>query len=214
MLQDCLLPCCRPSERRAVPTTYKALLVFLRERPMVAIMSQSWFRKFATEPRKPAAEPIQAGVENDDADTQFKIGSRLAQGDGTRPDSTLAAEWYLKAANQNHALAQYALGVMFADGRGVPHDSVQALMWISRAAQQGNAAAQHDLGIRHRRASFEVTPEKALESNLEAYKWFRLASAQGNKRSEPEFERVAVRLTREQVMEGNRRFAAFTIAPS
>jgi TPR repeat protein len=87
------------------------------------------------------------------------------------------------AANQNHALAQFNLGLMFASGQGVAQDEAKALMWMQKAAQQGDAGAQHHLGMRHRRASFEGPPKDKLESNLEAYKWFRLAAAQGYRAS-------------------------------
>jgi TPR repeat protein len=81
-------------------------------------------------------------------------------------------------------------------------------------AESGDAQArfdeaQHTLGLRCRRAGFKDSPEGAPESTWEAYRWFGLASAQGCKGSEAEFERLAMCMTQEQVTEGNRRVATF-----
>jgi len=177
-------------------------------------MNESWFRNLFRRPGKHPLESSQSEAERGDAEAQFSRGLRFASGAGTPPDYAQAAHWYLRAANQNHSLAQYNLAIMFADGQGVPRDEAQSLMWMQKAAHQGDAGAQHSLGVRHRRASFAALPEDALESNLEAYKWFRLAAAQGYRDSGAEFAGVAVGMTREQVIEGNQRAVAFTVACS
>jgi len=175
-------------------------------------MDQPWFRKLLYGPRKLPAESTQTKAEHGDAEAQFGLGLRFTNGEGTARDCRQAAQWYFRAANQNHALAQFSLGMMLADGRGVPRDDVEGMLWIRRAAQQGYAGAQYNLGLRCRRASFERMPQDALESNLEACKWFRLAAAQGYKGSNIEFERIALGMTREQVTEGNQRAASFIAA--
>jgi TPR repeat protein len=81
-------------------------------------------------------------------------------------------------------------------------------MWMRLAALQGDAGAQYHLGMRHRRDSFEGKSKDALESNLEAYKWFHLAAAQGYRASDTARDGIAIGLTREQVMEGNHRAGA------
>lgn len=63
-----------------------------------------------------------------------------------------------------------------------------------------------------RRASVAGVANDALEFNLEAYKWFRLAAAQGYQSSETEFEYVALGMTREQVAEVNHRMAEFAVS--
>jgi len=120
--------------------------------------------------------------------------------------------WYMKAADQNHALAQFNLGVMFASGQGVPRDDAKAVMWIQKAAQQGDAGAQHNLGMRHQRASFDGPSIEILESKLEAYKWLHLAATQGYRGSEAAFESVALGMTYEEIAVGNNRTATFTAA--
>jgi len=133
---------------------------------------------------------------------------------GTEPDYTQAARWYEMAADQGHVRAQFSLGMMFTEGHGMPRDDAKATLWFCRAAQQGHAGAQHNLGLRHRRASFGCLPNDSLESNLEAYKWFRLAAAQGYKPSDAELEQIALILTRDQVSEGDQRADEFIVAES
>jgi hypothetical protein len=178
----------------------------------VLAMGQSWFTKLFRRPSEDALEKLLTDAESGDARAQFGMGLSFSNGCGKAPDYEQAAAWYLKAANQGHARAQFVLGVMFADGRGVPQDDAKALTWIGKAAERGYPEAQHTLGLWCRRASFKDSPAGAVESTLEAYKWFRLASAQGCKGSEAQFECLAVRMTQQQVIEGNRRVAIFPAA--
>ena len=172
---------------------------------MVLIMGQSWFTKLFCSSPDSDLEKLLVDARTGNAQAQFNLGSSFSKG----PDFKQAARWYLEAANQDHVKAQFALGVMLAGGRGVPQDEAKALIWIGKAAQRGCSDAQLALGLRCRRASFKETPQDAIESTLEAYKWFRLASAQNCKGSETEFECLAISMTQEQVIEGNRRVAAF-----
>jgi TPR repeat protein len=175
---------------------------------MVIAVDQPWYRSIFHRPERQAPESKQTKADHGHAEAQFSLG------EGFAADDAEAVLRYRKAANLNHALAQFTLGMMYADGRGVPRDDVQAGHWILRAAEQGYAAAQHNLGVRHRRASFTGLPKSAMESNLEAYKWFHLAAAQGHKASDGELENITLRMTREQVVEGNQRAARFTVGQS
>jgi hypothetical protein len=143
-----------------------------------------------------------------DAEAQFSLGLKFAAAGSPGLDYAKAAHWYLLAANQNHALAQFNLGLMFEGGQGVERDEAAGMRWMQKAAQLGDAGAQHYLGTKHRRASFTGAPADRLESNLEAFKWFRLAAAQGYRFSEGASQDIAIGLTRAQVDEGNDRAAA------
>lgn len=180
-------------------------LVLLPKEAMLMVVDQSWYRNVFRRPRRQPPESAQTMADRGDAEAQFSLGQRFTIGEATAADDATAILWYRKAANQNHALAQFTLGTMYADGRGVPRDDVQAVHWILRAAEQGHAGAQHDLGVRHRRASLKGPAEDSAESNLEAYKWFRLAAAQGHRGSAGELENVTLRMTREEVVEGDLR---------
>lgn len=56
---------------------------------------------------------------------------------------TQATNWFLLAANQNHAKAQYYLGEYYHREKC---DFEEAVKWFKRAAAQGNADAQYWLG--------------------------------------------------------------------
>jgi TPR repeat protein len=52
-------------------------------------------------------------------------------------DTSQAAGWYHKAAEQGNANAQFILGVMYEAGTGVPEDYVQAAKWLYLAKANG-----------------------------------------------------------------------------
>ena len=52
------------------------------------------------------------------------------------------AQWYRRAAEQDHAAAQFCLGVYYYHGDGVEEDKETAVEWYRRAAEQGDPDAQ------------------------------------------------------------------------
>jgi TPR repeat protein len=177
---------------------------------MIASIFGRWFGG-ATTPKK---ENVQTSAEHGDANAQFSLALKFANGTGPAPDYAQAAHWYLKAAEQNHALAQFNLGVMYAEGQGMSADKVQSMFWIDRAARLGDAAAQHRLGIFHHRASLERHPANASESRIEAYKWLQLSDVQGYRDSDMARGLLILQMTREEVEDGNRRAADFVAGTS
>lgn len=100
--------------------------------------------------------------------------------------------------------------MMYASGQGMPSDRAKSLEWIQKAADLGDAGAQYRLGAAHHRAILGGSPENVSQSWINAYKWFRLAAAQGYQGAETACEVVNLNLTREDVMEAGRRIAAFS----
>jgi TPR repeat protein len=149
-------------------------------------------------------------AEAGDAEAQFGLGLRFSI-ESSRQDLPQAAEWYRKAADQNHHLAQFNLGIMLSHGQGIAKDDSTALIWFRRAAERGDPGAQFNLGNRCQRASMTGSDSNAIESRIEAYKWFSLAAAQGYKDSVTFFERVTYGMSREAVTEGNRRVSSFAV---
>jgi len=175
---------------------------------MVTSMDQiPWYRRIFSSAREFDLKATQAKADRGDPEAQFALGLKCGIGQGTLLDLVQAAQWYRKAAEQNHPLAQLNLGLMYAKGEGVPLDDAEAVGWIRKAAQQGDAGAQFNLGIRHQRASIWGLQLEVPESKIEAYKWLRLAAAQGYRGSAEAHERVTLEMTREEVVEGNRRAA-------
>jgi len=173
-------------------------------------MDKPWHRNFFSFLHKPAVI-VPTSADRTDPEVQFDLGAKLACGRGVAPDYAQAAEWYRKAAAQNHSLAQFNLGIMYARGQGVAPDAVESLMWFGKAAQLGDAGAQYKLGEHCQRASFKQLPAAAAESRIEAYKWYRLAAAQGYDKSETAYATLTLNMNRTDVATGNKRVAAFQI---
>lgn len=145
----------------------------------------------------------------EDAEVQFGMGLKFASGTGVPQDYAQAADWYRKAANQNHPLAQFNLAVMCAQGQGMDRDDAAAAGWFERAANQGDAGAQFTLARTCHRASLRGAPAETREYRIEAYKWYRLAAAQGYQGSETACTALILSMTREDVACGNERLASF-----
>jgi TPR repeat protein len=172
-------------------------------------MDKSSVRKIFSSPQKPVLKMAPPEADHEDAEVQFHLGLKFANGTGAGLDYAQAAQWYRKAAEQNHLLAQFNLGMMYAYGQGVARDAVQSRMWLGKAAQRGDAGAQFHLGDNCHRASFRQSAADASESRIEAYKWYRLAATQGYKGSDAAYSALTFNMTREDVTACNQRIAAF-----
>jgi TPR repeat protein len=85
----------------------------------------------------------------------------------------LAADCFLKAAEQGFAEAQFALAQQFDTGKGVTKDATQAFQWFLSAARQADPQAQLQVGLR-------CLSGRGTEINLhEAIHWLRLAAESG-----------------------------------
>ena len=143
-----------------------------------------------------------------EAEAQFALAIFFAAGP-PRQDYAQALHWYQKAADQNHRMAQLNLGQMFAEGQGVSRSDSMAVMWIRRAAEGGDAGAQFNMGDRCARANLLTSTADAAESRIESYKWYTLAAAQQYREALTRSDAATMRMTREEVTEGNRRVKAF-----
>ena len=141
---------------------------------------------------------IQDRAEEGDADAQLQLGHLYESGEGVPKDYTKAAKWYRKAAEQGNAEAQLYLGCSYATGRGVPQHSAEHLKWIRKAAQQGLADAQVQLGL-----MYEIGQEVPKDFAA-AYMWMNLAATGGNKEFGELRDLLEKRMTREQLIEGQK----------
>jgi TPR repeat protein len=177
----------------------------------MAIMEIPTSQKTFPPPSVRNPETASSNPDYEDAEVQFNLGLKFATDKGAAQDYGQAATWYRKAAEQNHSLAQFNLGVMYDRGQGVARDAAQSAVWFDRAAKLGDAGAQFHLGDSCQRASFKQAPAEAAESRIEAYKWYRLAAAQGYRDSAKAWTNLTLNMTRADVAIGNQRVAAFEI---
>lgn len=77
-----------------------------------------------------------------DADAQFNLAQAYILGRGVKPDRAQAAQWFRKAALQDHAAAESKYGLLLFDQgqRG------EATQWLEKAARQHEPRAQLVLG--------------------------------------------------------------------
>ncbi len=118
---------------------------------MVAVLQESY-------------ESVKAGLTNEvsqsaergDPHAQFELGWVYANGIGVGTNTSEAAKWYRKAAEQGLADAQFNLGhLMFLTGQGMKQkgdgsltvDIIGAESWFRKAAEQGHGDAQTELGL-------------------------------------------------------------------
>ncbi len=175
----------------------------------VLVMAQSFFRRIFKHASRPGSENLESRAALGNADAQFHLGLMHASGTWGTPDYARAAEWYRKAAEQNHALAQVNLGTMYASGQGVQENEQEAKIWFTKAALQGDAGAQHRLGVDSYRESIRGLPEKVVESRIKACQWLILSSKQSYRGSQAAHAQISLKMTRDDVAEAARRVDQF-----
>ncbi len=163
-------------------------------------------------------------------EAQYALGTLYANGRGVPRDDAQAVKWLKAAAAQGYVPAQLVLGRMYLAGAGVPRDypeamrnfrsadtpeawyqmglmyqqglgavasDAEAAVWWLKAAQRGSAEAQFAIG----RLYLNRDP-------VEAYSWFALAAAAGDKQSVAAMNSLAPRLTAQQLSEAKQRALA------
>ena len=80
-----------------------------------------------------------------DASAENTLGLFYIAGDekqGIKPDETIAAQWFTKAAEHGSIPAQSKLGSLYWGGRGVPKDDTRAYFWTVLARANGDDASR------------------------------------------------------------------------
>ncbi len=113
---------------------------------------------------------------------QYNAGLMLRKGEGTPRDDAAAAQYYRKAAEQDHSEAQAKLAELYALGRGVSQSHREAASWYRRAAEAGNAEAQYQLGLLF--ALGQGVEHDYVRSRF----WMRAAAQQGHPQARDEWK--------------------------
>ena len=112
-------------------------------------------------------------------------------------DDEQAVQWLKAAATQGYAPAQLVMGKLSMAGAGVPRSDADAAAWWQKAAQHGLAEAQSALGNLYLK-----------RDPVEAYSWYALAAASGDKQAVAALNSLAPRLTAQQLVEAQQRARA------
>lgn len=79
-------------------------------------------------------------------------------------------QWFRQAANLGHAPAQHRLAVLLSTGEEGKNDPAQAIEWWRKAARGGNGDAQYMLGTLHRYGKL------VKQDPVTAHAWLKLAT--------------------------------------
>jgi len=124
-------------------------------------------------------------------DAQYHLGLMYWKGQEVERNIPEAMKWLREAAEKGHPRAQYTLGVVLSDGNSLD----DARVWFTRAALQGVREAQAALGSIYAAGT-------GVETNyVEAYKWWLIASLQGDEASDRNRERLEHYMTDAQIRE-------------
>jgi hypothetical protein len=118
--------------------------------------------------------------------TCYSIGFCLDVTDNPdiKQDDTQAAQWFQKAAEQDHALAEFDLAIAYKWGRGVPKNSALYSQWLHKAAEAGQVLAQQNLGLDYEHGtSVPADP-------VQARQWLQRAADQGNLEAKAEVNKL------------------------
>jgi TonB family protein len=110
---------------------------------------------------------------------------------------TALKEWQ-GLADSGNAEAEFRVGVMYEHGQGIPAATKEAANWYRKAADQAYAQAQYALGMLY------ANGQGGLQDNVQAYMWLDLSSALGVAEAAREREKVAEKMTPEQIAEARR----------
>jgi len=145
------------------------------------------------------------------ADAMFALAVRLETGRGVERSDREAAQLYRQLVERGYVGAMINLAAMYMDGRGVPLDLSEAAHLYRRAADSGSAGAKNTLGHLYlsgrgvpqdfaiARKLFEeavmarvpyafaslgimyATGSGVAQDNVEAYAWFAVGEAAGDR---------------------------------
>lgn len=129
-------------------------------------------------------------------EAMFCVGQMYANGFGVPMDDAQALKWYGLAAGEGHPEALYRLALMHANGWGVAMNDVPAAGFYRLAAGFGYMPAQAAMGYCYKHGA-------GVEKDLvKAYMWFDIAAHNGDLSATSERDKIADRLTPEQIAQG------------
>ena len=193
----------------------------------------------AAAPAPPQPSSLTEAAASGQANAQYEMGVRLAEGRGVTQDNQAALQWLDKAARQNLAPAQYRLAAMLERGLGAPKDLKRAQDLYGKAATQGHVRAMHNMGVLsaeglegkpdyasaaswfRKAADFGLRDSQfnlailyargmGVDKNLPvSFAWFNAAAAQGDTDAAHKRDEIAARLTPTQMSAAKAMIEAF-----
>jgi TPR repeat protein len=140
----------------------------------------------ASENGEHTSRAADAAKGRDSADALFQRGQDFAQGRGRAADYARAAQYYRRAAEEDHAPAQIALGSLYFLGLGVLQDYVEAHFWMNLAIAQLAPGKELDEAADLRsRVDRLLTPPGLAEAQRRARQWAQQRRAEATPSLDP-----------------------------
>jgi len=133
-----------------------------------------------------------------DENAQYHLGEMHREGRGALQDYAEAIRWYKLAADKGFTPAQYRLGEIYREGRDATQNYAEAIRWYKLAAALGNVSAQYELAGMHEKG------QGTVRDYLRAHMWFNLASVKGTADVAENRDRIAMKMTSQQVREAQK----------
>ena len=145
------------------------------------------------------ADPLREKAEAGDAESAFYLGNEYFYGEHRKTNYTLAAYWYLKAAEKGIPEAQYNYASCLESGKGVKKNLPEAFAWYQKAAKQDFEPAMFQLAKIYVSG---ISDGKTLLLNPEPKTALELLEKLAERKFEPaELQLAAMRMGRSQSAE-------------
>jgi localization factor PodJL len=142
------------------------------------------------------------------APAQFYLAKLYESGgSGIKKDLGEARRWTERAAQAGDPKAMHNLALYEFNGEGGAKDQADATHWFRKAADQGIVDSQYNLGRLYENGGYGVPQNK-----VEAYKWYLVAAAQGDKDAKASADAVKSQLPADQAAAAERTALAFRTA--
>jgi localization factor PodJL len=136
---------------------------------------------------------------------QYRLAKLYESGVGVEKDLPTAMKLLDRSAKAGNRIAMHDLGHYFATGTALEKpDIAEAVNWFQQAANRGVLDSQFNLGVLYHEGS-------GVERNeVEAYIWYSVAGAQGDRMAVQRAEVIARDLAEPQLDQAKSRVKAFT----
>jgi TPR repeat protein len=94
----------------------------------------------------PEIKDLRTRSHEGDAEAQFELACRYADGEGVPRNETTAFRWFLRAAEAGQVEGMASVGRSYHHGLGAERDHARALVWYERALELGSDEVHFDLG--------------------------------------------------------------------
>jgi len=107
------------------------------------------------------------------ANTQYHVGIMHYTGGGGVKNRKLAAEYFIKSAQNGNKRAPSYLGLMYSKGDGVEQDTKKSFEWYFIGSERGDAECQYQLG------NIYDNGLGVAQDNIKAIDWYSKSANQG-----------------------------------